>query len=402
MTAQESTSLPGEGVCAADAVRAVVASLQRDVVELACQISAIPAPTNNERERSRFVAEHMSIPQVVDVEVDDLGDVVGRVGGRRRAPALLLAAHLDTVFPFGTALNVIRSNGRIAGPGIGDNSLGVASVLMLPKALKELGVIPDVDILLTGNVGEEGLGNLRGIRSVMDQHPEIGAVIAVEGHNLGRVTHVAVGSRRLRVRVSGPGGHSWGDFGNTSAIHAAAEVVTELAHLALPTTPKTTLNVGTFHGGISVNTIAPEASFVLDLRSVDETALRRLSDRVDAILRTPRPEVTTTVEVLGVRPAGVVSPASRIVRLAIEILESMGIAPTGDASSTDANIPISRGIPAVCIGLTTGGNVHREDEFIDVAPIVNGLTQLVLLSLAVTSELGTGSIAPVGRKKRVT
>jgi acetylornithine deacetylase/succinyl-diaminopimelate desuccinylase-like protein len=402
MTAQQSKSLLGEGVRSAAAVRDIVASFQRQVIDLACQISAIPAPTNNERERSRFVAEQMSMPQVLDVTVDDLGDVIGRIPGRRRAPALLLAAHLDTVFPSGTALGVSRSNGRVAGPGIGDNSLGVASVLMLPRVLDELGVVPEVDILLTGNVGEEGLGNLRGIRSVMDQHPEIGAVIAVEGHNLGRVTHVAVGSRRLRVRVSGPGGHSWGDFGNASAIHAAAEIVNELAHLPLPTTPKTTLNVGTFNGGISVNTIAPEASFVLDLRSVDETALRRLSERVDAILRAPRANVTTTVEVLGVRPAGVVSPASRIVRLAIETLESMGIAPTGDASSTDANIPISRGIPAVCIGLTTGGNVHREDEFIDVGPIAKGLTQLALLSLAVTTELGAGSIAPIGAKKRVS
>jgi acetylornithine deacetylase/succinyl-diaminopimelate desuccinylase-like protein len=141
---------------------------------------------------------------------------------------------------------------------------------------------------------------------------------------------------------------------------------------------------------------------VIDLRSVDDGTLRRLSERVDSILRAPRPNITTTVEVLGVRPAGVVSPSSRIVRLAIETLEAMGISPTGDASSTDANIPISRGIPAVCIGLTTGGNVHREDEFIDVGPIVNGLTQLILLSLAVTEELGAGSIAPIGAKQRVS
>jgi tripeptide aminopeptidase len=383
MTAHLNKGLPGVGARSPAAVREVVAGFQRSVIELACQISAIAAPTNHERERSRFVAEEMTTLLPKDVVVDDLGDVVGRIPGKQKRPSLLLAAHLDTVFPAGTALDVVRSNGRIVGPGIGDNSLGVASVLMVPKVLEALGVVPEVDILLTGNVGEEGLGNLRGIRSVMDLYPEIGAVIAVEGHNLGRVTHVAVGSRRLRVRVSGPGGHSWGDFGNASAIHAAAEIITELSRLTLPTTPKTTLNVGTFTGGISVNTIAPEASFVIDLRSVDEGALRRLSERVDSILRSPRPNI-------------------RIVRLAIETLEAMGISPTGDASSTDANIPISRGIPAVCIGLTTGGNVHREDEFIDVAPIVNGLTQLVLLSLAVTAELGAGSIAPIGGKKRAS
>jgi acetylornithine deacetylase/succinyl-diaminopimelate desuccinylase-like protein len=260
--------------------------------------------------------------------------------------------------------------------------------------------MPAVDVLLTGNVGEEGLGNLRGIRSVMDRHEDIGAVIAVEGHNLGRVTHVAVGSRRLRVRVTGPGGHSWGDFGNANAIHAASEIVAELARLSLPTSPKTTLNVGTFAGGISVNTIAPEASFVIDLRSVDENSLRRLSDRVDAILRAPRSGVTVQVDVLGVRPAGVVSPSSRIVRLAIETLETMGISPTGDASSTDANIPISRGIPAVCIGLTTGGNVHRQDEYIDVGPIADGLVQLVTLTLSVSEELSAGTIGPIGTTRR--
>jgi acetylornithine deacetylase/succinyl-diaminopimelate desuccinylase-like protein len=401
MTAHQNRSRPGVGLRSA-AVREVVASFQRSVIDLACEISAIPAPTNDERERSRFVAKQMAVRQLADVAVDELGDVVGRIPGKNQNTALLIAAHLDTVFPSGTTLDVVRSNGRVAGPGIGDNSLGVASVLMLPRVLEELGVVPEVDILLTGNVGEEGLGNLRGIRSVMDLHPEVGAVIAVEGHNLGRVTHVAVGSRRLRVRVTGPGGHSWGDYGNPSAIHAAAEIVGELSRLTLPTTPKTTLNVGMFTGGISVNTIAPEASFVLDLRSVDEASLRRLTDRVDGILRTARSGVTSSVEILGIRPAGVVSPTSRIVRLAIETLESMGISPTGDASSTDANIPISRGIPAVCIGLTTGGNVHREDEFIDLDPITNGLTQLVLLSLAVTKELDSGSIAPVGAKKRIS
>jgi acetylornithine deacetylase/succinyl-diaminopimelate desuccinylase-like protein len=257
-------------------------------------------------------------------------------------------------------------------------------------------VVPDVDVLITGNVGEEGLGNLRGVRAVMEANPDVGAVIAVEGHNLGRVTHVAVGSRRLKVTVTGPGGHSWGDYGSPSAIHAAAEMVTELARLPVSATPKTTINVGTFNGGISVNTIAPEATFIIDLRSVDDGALRRIAEKVDAVLRAPRTGISTTVEVLGVRPAGLVSPSSRIVRLATQTLESIGISATGDASSTDANIAIGRGIPAVCIGLTSGGNVHREDEFIDSAPVGDGMTQLVLLTLAVASELATGAIGPIG------
>jgi acetylornithine deacetylase/succinyl-diaminopimelate desuccinylase-like protein len=228
------------------------------------------------------------------------------------------------------------------------------------------------------------------MRAVMDAHPEIAAVIAIEGHNLGRVTHVAVGSRRLRVRVKGPGGHSWGDFGNANAIHGAAEIISELSRIALPSTPKTTLNVGTIKGGISINTIAPRAEFDLDLRSIDEFALSRLFERVERIIRSPRPNLTTEYEVIGDRPAGVVSPESRIVRQAVETLGALGIAPSGDASSTDANIPISRGIPAVCIGLTSGGNVHREDEYIETGPVTNGLAQLVALSLAVADDVAAG------------
>lgn len=380
-------------------VREAVSSFVPAIVDLACDISMISAPTNAEEPRSDFVAQEMESLGLAAVERDEIGDVVGRIQGTQSSPPLLVVAHLDTVFPAGTALDVVRNNGRIAGPGIGDNSLGVAAVLMLPKVMRQLNVVPEVDVLITGNVGEEGLGNLRGVRAVMDANPDVGAVIAVEGHNLGRVTHVAVGSRRLKVTVTGAGGHSWGDYGSPSAIHAAAEMITELSRLGTPTTPKTTLNVGMFSGGISVNTIAPEATFIIDLRSVDEGALRRLSEQVDAVLRAPRAGISSTVNVLGVRPAGIVSPSSRIVRLATQTLESIGISPTGDASSTDANIAIGRGIPAVCIGLTSGGNVHREDEYINSAPITDGMTQLVMLTLAVASELATGSIAPIGAAK---
>jgi len=377
-------------------VREAVAPLAASIVDLACDISRISAPTNSEGARSDFVAQQMESLELASVERDEIGDVVGRITGRQSGPPLLIVAHLDTVFPHGTSLDVTRHDGRIAGPGIGDNSLGVAAVLALPTAFQRLGVIPDVDVLITGNVGEEGLGNLRGVRAVMDANPDVGAVIAVEGHNLGRVTHVAVGSRRLRVTMTGPGGHSWGDYGSPSAIHAAADMISELSRLAVPSSPKTTINVGMFSGGISVNTIAPEASFVIDLRSVDGGALRRIAEKVESVIRAPRSGMTTSVEVLGVRPAGLVSPSSRIVRLATQTLTSIGISPTGDASSTDANIAIGRGIPAVCIGLTSGGNVHREDEFIDVGPVGDGMTQLVSLSLAVATELASGAIAPVG------
>jgi acetylornithine deacetylase/succinyl-diaminopimelate desuccinylase-like protein len=371
----------------------------RDVAELHLQtvidrtiaIVNVSAPTNDEGDRSAFVAELARTFELDDVQIDRIGDVVARIPGRNRSKAVLLAAHLDTVFPRTTPINVVQERGRVCAPGIGDNSLGIATVLTVVDVLRAIDETPEVDVLITGNVGEEGLGNLRGMRAVMDAHPEIGAVVAVEGHNLGRVTHVAVGSKRLRVTVKGPGGHSWGDFGNASAISGAAEIIHELSKIPLPASPKTTLNIGTIKGGISINTIAPEAVFDVDLRSIEDFALRRLSERVERVIRAPRPNLTVEIETIGERPAGFVSPESQIVRRAVRILDSLGIQPAGDASSTDANIPIGRGIPAICIGLTTGGNVHREDEFIETGPIAIGLAQLVELTLALAEDLANGT-----------
>lgn len=374
------------------AIREAAAAHAALAIERAIAIAQVPAPTHHESARGALVAKLAAQDGFCEVESDDLSNVVATYRGSSGAPPLLLAAHLDTVFPASTDVSVRRENGRLHGPGIGDNALGVGTVLTVPDVLRTLGVQPGVDLLLTGNVGEEGLGNLRGMRRVMDDRPHIGAVIAVEGHNLGRVTHVAVGSRRLRVRVTGPGGHSWGDFGNPNAIQAAAEIIHELGRISLPANPKTTLNVGTIRGGISINTIAPEAVFDIDLRSVEDFALRRLADRANRVLSATRPRITVDVEVIGDRPAGYVAPDSRIVRHAVEVLERLGIVPAGDASSTDANVPINRGIPAVCVGLTTGGNVHREDEYIDTAPVATGLAQLVALSLAVGEDLAEGRL----------
>jgi acetylornithine deacetylase/succinyl-diaminopimelate desuccinylase-like protein len=263
---------------------------------------------------------------------------------------------------------------------------------MIPAMFEAAGLRPDVDLLITGNVGEEGLGNLRGMIAVMDQHPEVGAVVAIEGHNLGRVTHIAVGSMRYRITVEGPGGHSWGDFGKRNAIHAAAAIISELDDIPLPSSPKTTLSVGTIEGGISVNTIAPSCTFLMDLRSVDADELSKLNSMVERILKRKRKDLVVRAELLGVRPAGQVPQNARITRIASAILEAMGITPTGDASSTDANIPISRGIPAVCIGLTQGGNVHKEDEYIEREPVGRGIYQLLGLTVSVAEELRFGRL----------
>jgi len=309
-------------------------------------------------------------------------------------PRLVIAAHIDTVFPIATPLEVKRTADRLSGPGVGDNSVAVAAAIKLADLLRIAGEVPTVDVLVTGNVGEEGLGNLRGIREVLASRSDIGAVVALEGHNLGRVTHVAVGSRRFRITVKGPGGHSWGDFGRPNAIHGLSRLIADLDAISLPRSPKTTLNVGMISGGVSVNTIAPEASCLLDLRSIDESALRRLSDRVTRLVeRSNRGDVVVyAAESIGERPAGVVSADSPIVQIAAGTLSALGLDPSFDASSTDANVAIAAGIPAVCIGLTTGGNVHRSDEFIDLEPVSKGVTQLALLTLALAESLSARAL----------
>ncbi|MCA9861459.1 MAG: M20/M25/M40 family metallo-hydrolase [Thermomicrobiales bacterium] len=379
------------------ALREAAESLAPRVLSLTREISEIPAPTNDEGQRSRFFQRHAESLGLT-VACDDLGDVVARIPGRLAPGAggrpLLIAAHLDTVFGKSVPLEVNASEGRLAGPGIGDNSLAVASVLSLPQLYVAAGLKPAVDVLITGNVGEEGLGNLRGIREVLTAHPEVGAVIALEGHTLGRVTHVAVGSRRYRITAVGPGGHSWGDFGQPNAIHAMARFIADLDAIPLPRMPKTTLNVGTIEGGVSVNTIAPTVSCLLDLRSTDEQSLQRLSERVVRLAaKHSRPDgVTVTLETIGERPAGVVAVDSPVVKMATATLNVLGVDATLDASSTDANVPIAAGIPAVCIGLTSGGNVHRVDEYIDTIAVPTGLAQLGLLSLAVCELLAANVI----------
>jgi acetylornithine deacetylase/succinyl-diaminopimelate desuccinylase-like protein len=382
LTILKGTPLPGGSDVKAQ-LRQLAASAVDDVRAWAEQICLVPAPSYQEAARAQFVAgAFQGIGWSPDV--DNMGNVVLRRRGNGRAKSLMLAAHTDTVFPSGTEISVRHDDGRLIGPGIGDNSLGVASLLGLIKMLDQAGIETPGDLLFVANVGEEGLGNLRGIRAMVDRfQAELGAVIAVEGHNLGRVTHAGVGSKRIRVTVAGPGGHSWGAFGQPSAIHELGNIVSEISRLDVPADPKTTFNVGMIEGGVSVNTIAPLASAVIDMRSVDPVALDRLAERVEGIISSAQTEeIRTTIEVLGERPAGRTDPSSRIVRVASDILLELGFEPELNASSTDANIPISRGIPAICIGLTQGSGAHRVDESIEIAPIEKGLLQLGLLAAA--------------------
>ncbi|HYI15638.1 MAG TPA: M20/M25/M40 family metallo-hydrolase [Thermomicrobiales bacterium] len=366
-------------------VRATATELLDAVAERAKAICDVPAPTGAEAERATYVASLLTELGYTP-ETDDTGNVYARRGSKG-GKVVMLAAHTDTVFPATTNVSVRREGDRLHGPGVGDNSLGVSAMLGVLQILDRLSLETDVDIIVAATVGEEGLGNLRGIRAAVERYrDDLGAVIAVEGHNLGRVTHAGVGSTRWRVRVTGPGGHSWGAFGKPNAIHGLSRIIAELAELDVPSDPKTTYNVGTIEGGTSVNTIAPDASALVDMRSVDAGALRQLVDRVGEIVATAAGDgLTADVEVLGERPAGVCPRSHPLVGAAGTVLRQVGFEPVFDASSTDANIPISLGIPAVCIGITHGGLGHTTSEFIEVPPIATGLTQLGLLTLAAAS-----------------
>ncbi len=365
-----------------DVVASAAKRAREPIAELTTRLTEVPAPTGDEGDRAALLARILEERGFEDVRTDDLHDVTAVIRGKRSDRCLLLAAHTDTVFPRSVNITVTREGDRLKAPGVGDNTISVATVVQLKAVLEELGVEPDVDIMVTGNVGEEGLGDLRGMRAVMDANPDIGAAIAVEGHALGRITHQGVGSRRLEVTVTGPGGHSWGDFGRPSAIHAAARLVARLDDISLPTNPKTALNVGILEGGISVNTIAPEARMVIDMRSLEQEALedlvREVQGQIDAVA-TDDLRVKTTV--VGDRPAGRLPADQGLVPIAQEALALVGIEASFDASSTDANIPISRGIPAACIGVASGGNAHREDEYIDLELVPTGVTQLAMVTL---------------------
>ncbi len=362
-------------------LRNVARNQTEAVATLAQRICEVPAPTGDERQRAEFVAS-LWRERGYTTEIDAISNVYVRRGKRNSGPVLMLLAHIDTVFPATTPINVTRDGDIMRGPSIGDNSLSVAAMVSLLALFDELKIETDVDIIAVANVGEEGLGNLRGARAAVERYrSNLGAVIAIDGR-LGVIVNTAVGSKRWRITVRGPGGHSFGSFGQPSAIHGLGRIIAAIADLEVPKEPKTTFNVGLIEGGTSVNTIAPSASAIIDLRSTDVATLNQLAERVRTIVEQRVGQgLHTEIEILGERPAGARSQTDPLVQLASKILKSLSIEPTYAASSTDANIPISLNIPAVCVGVTHAGRAHTLEEYIQVPPIADGLAQLLLLTI---------------------
>jgi tripeptide aminopeptidase len=349
------------------------------LLELAIQIQQIPAPTFDERARAAFVQQAFGREGLLDVTTDAVGNVYARLPGKGRAAPLVVSAHLDTVFPPGTPLTCTRDGDRLYGPGIGDNSLGVAALFGLVWALRAQDITLPGDIWLVANVGEEGLGNLRGMLAVVDRFgPDVTGYLVLEGTALAHIYHRAIAVQRYRVTVRTAGGHSWSDYGQPSAIHELARIVTQMTSMPLPASPRSSLNVGLISGGTGINVLAPEARLELDIRSESPEALDGMVRRVKEIVAAAnRAGVSSTLDLIGKRPAGQMSEDHPLVRLAEQCLAGQGLKAAFTSGSTDANVPLSRGYPALVLGVTTGGGAHTVQEYVDLPPIEKGMLQLI-------------------------
>jgi acetylornithine deacetylase/succinyl-diaminopimelate desuccinylase-like protein len=358
------------------------------LLELAIAIQQIPAPTFFEGLRADFVRARFLAEGLQDVTLDEAGNVLARLPGRGRdLPPLVVSAHLDTVFSHETELRIARDpssslragSKRIHGPGIGDNSIGVAALFGLLWSLRERGETLPGDIWFAANTGEEGLGDLRGMKAILERFgARVTAYLVLEGMAFQHVYHRAVAVQRYRITATTAGGHAWSDYGQPSAVHELAALTAQIASLALPVSPRTTLNVGKVAGGTSINTIAAQASLELDLRSESQQVLADLVAHVNSLIETAnRPGVRVEAESIGQRPGGSIPADHPLVQLALSCIRAQGGDPVLIGGSTDANAPLSRGLPAVVMGVTTGGGAHTLNEFIDVEPVARGMAGLV-------------------------
>jgi len=352
---------------------ATLATLAGRVLSRTAEITAVAAPTGAEAARAALVAQWWRADGWQGVHADTCGNVLA-LARPGEGGAVLLAAHLDTVFPADLPHTAREEGGRLVGPSVGDDSVALAALSAVGTLLKGSSGRP---VWLLATVGEEGLGNLRGIIAALDGFDApIDAVLALEGNYLGRVSAVGVGSLRWRVSVSGPGGHVWEASEAPSAVHAAAAMIGHIARLALAGA-RTAVNVGRIGGGEAINARARRCWFELDIRADHPEALATLEFEARALIETNTPDgIEVEIEELGRRPAGALDPDHPLVRAAAAALTEAGIAPMSVPTSTDANAAHVRGIPAVAVGVTTGSGEHTPQEWIDIAPIAEGLSIL--------------------------
>lgn len=359
------------------------------------RICEIPAPPFKEEARAREIARRFEEIGLALVRSDEEGNVIAERPGLSSEPRIVISAHLDTVFPEGTNVRVRRDGARFHAPGISDNTCGVVSLIALARALDAGGVKTEGSVTFVATVGEEGEGNLRGVRHLFTRgefQSGVDAFISLDGPGLERITQRALGSRRYRVTVIGPGGHSWGDFGIVNPVHALGRAIARFASYPAPLAPRTSYNVGIIEGGSSVNAIPERASMLVDIRSVSSDEIEKLEAYLRRVVEIAAREensqrsmsgtsLTCEFEQVGDRPSGETPVNSRIVRAAIECSRALGIEPRLDCSSTDSNIPISLGIPAITLGVGgISGNCHSLTEWYEPTGRELGIKRLLLLT----------------------
>ncbi|MFY3792321.1 M20/M25/M40 family metallo-hydrolase [Ureibacillus sp. MALMAid1270] len=357
------------------------------------ELTAIEAPTFLEETKGKLYKKKLEELGIQDITVDEVGNVFGIRPGSGDGPKLVVCAHLDTVFPLGTDVVAKRKDGKVYAPGISDDGRGLAVVLSLTRALNEANLQTVGDLIIGATVGEEGLGDLRGVKTLFNNRNDIDGFISIEPGEPSRITYLGTGSKRYKVTYQGPGGHSFGAFGTPNPVHAMGRAIGKIADIETPANPKTTFNVGVIEGGTSINTISEKAEMFIDLRSNSQEELKLLEDKVLTIIKQAKDEenlrwnrsddITVTIEQVGDRPAGSQSPDAIIVQAAAAAASTLGFEPDSNpASSTDSNIPISLGIPAVTLGGGGDfGGIHTLNEYFDPKDAYYGVQNLLLTVL---------------------
>jgi tripeptide aminopeptidase len=362
------------------------------------RITEIPAPEMAEGRRAEYVKKILE-GAGWRTSIDRTGNVIAEKAGSDRNSVVLLAAHLDTVFPPGTDVHVKRDGDRLEAPGISDNSAGLSAIVTLARAMAESRISTTKTIVLAADVGEEGEGNLRGIRALVDFYgSRLAAVIAIDGASTDHITTQGIASRRFEIEMRGPGGHSWSDFGVPNPITAVARGIVRFSATSLPEDPRSSYNFGMIEGGTSVNSIPARAAVKIDLRSEDERELDHMESALREAMQAGAKEEGTAMQSvrpgadplevnirsLGSRPTGKLPADSALLETVRNVERYLGNRPRLERSSTDANIPLSMGIPAVALGAGgRGGGSHTFGEWYEPAGRELGLKRLLLITVAV-------------------
>jgi tripeptide aminopeptidase len=361
------------------------------------RLTEIPAPSFQEEKRAQVVKEILSA-EGLPVFTDKAGNVIAELRGTQDKDVVMLSAHLDTVFPANTEIKVHREGERLLAPGISDNGTGLAGLLAVARAIQVAKIRPQRTILFAANVGEEGEGNLRGMRALVDAYrAKLRAVIVLDGSGIDYVTTKALASKRMEVVITGPGGHSWSDFGMPNPINGMVRGAVRFINTKVPSVPRTTFNLGQIEGGTSVNSIPYEAKLKVDLRSENEDEITRMEnalrdcmaagvkDEMDNSRDRSRGKLEWEIDLIGSRPGGELVPDSALLGALRAADDVVGNKSRNERSSTDANIPLSMGIEAIAIGAGgNGGGAHSIQEWYDPAGRATGLKRVLLTLLGVS------------------